>query len=173
MTRQYSDEALRSFFGARKGGKERPQDVFTPQVILDAIERVWPEGIECDPAPNPNALVVAQRYRYPDDGMMREPASGEWPDRTYCNPPYRDLKMWLKKPVRYREHMMLIPVRPLRVWWCEHVARSTQVAWLKPVAFVGHKQAYPAPLCMVYYGNRVIEFRAEFKSVATHINRFE
>lgn len=166
-SREYTDRALRSFFGAREGGQDREQTVNTPPCVLRAIAQVWPEGIELDPCHGGASVVDARRTiiepawpDYREDGRFVE-----WPHFTYANPPYKTLKEWLVKPAFGFEHMMLIPVRPNRTWWVRHVKRSTRVCWLKPLKFLGHKQAFPAPLCVPYYGTRIEAFDEAFQSL--------
>lgn len=159
-----SDQALRSFFGARVGGQDRPQDVYTPQCVIDAILRVWPEGIALDPCSSRDAIVPAkERICAPITPGDPDGCLVNWPDFTYANPPFKELKIWMEKPKRGYEHMMLVPVRPLRNWWCDSANGSTRVCWLRPVRFCGHTSSFPAPLAMLYYGSRCDAFDNAFK----------
>lgn len=169
--RNYSDKALRSFFGAREGGQDRPQSINTPQFLIDAIVSMWPR-IELDPCSNVYSRVPAThrvmakefdgetyfvsspKYPVAKNGGL----SIEWPEYTYANVPYRDLKPWLSKPVPTMEHLVLCPVRPNRKWWCIAINMAAIVCWLKPFAFDGHKQCYPTPLVMAYWGYRTDRF---------------
>jgi hypothetical protein len=172
VTRVYSDRALRSFFGGRIGGQDRPQEINTPQFLIDAILELWPNGIELDPCTNVWSSVPARNKiiakeidssiylinspKYPiskNGGLFID-----WPDYTYANPPYRDLKPWLLKPVPTMEHLLLCPVRTNRTWFCEAVGTASLICWLKPFAFDGHIQTFPAPLALVYYGCRTQQF---------------
>lgn len=152
----HTNEALRSFFGARPDGQDRPQDVFTPQFLIDAILRVWPEGIALDPCANRDAIVPANRYLY----ELGE--TTEWPDRTYLNPPYAFLKKWCQRLKGGSEHMMLAPVRANRLWMVRALSEATVQCWLKPFAFHGFHQSFPTPLTMAYYGDRIDAFREAF-----------
>ena len=161
MPRLRSDKALRSFFGARTGGQDRPQDINTPQFLIDAILRVWPNGIEFDPCSNDTSIVPA-RNRCFENG----PVSGlsiDWPDFTYVNPPYGTLKEWLAKAECMKEHMILCPVRTNRTWWCDAAGFTSCICWLKPFPFHGHKQAFPDPLAMLYYGVAMNSFIEAFR----------
>lgn len=160
MTRQYTDNALRSFFGARKNGEPRNQDINTPQFLIDAILELWPEGIACDPCANETSKVPSRLPIYP---FMRPDGIGyDWPNFTYANPPYNKLKDWLTKPVPGREHLMLAPCRPNRRWYCEAIGTFPVTCWLKPFPFDGHTQAYPTPLGLSYWGTRIKEFNRIF-----------
>ena len=63
------------------GNQDRKQEIFTPPVLLEAIGKVWPEGIALDPCPHPEALVAAEGYA--EDGLKIR-----WVTRTYANPPF-------------------------------------------------------------------------------------
>ena len=158
----HSDKALRSFFGAREGGKDREQTVNTPPAVIEAIGKLWPEGIALDPAHGGNSCVGA---RVVCDGVVSDGLAVEWPDFTFCNPPFKHLKQWMPKCVRYSEHMMLVPVRTNRSWWIDKAKDTTMICWLRPVRFVGHAQTFPAPLAMLYYGVRVSEFCRAFREL--------
>lgn len=152
----HTDEALRSFFGARPGGQDRPQDVFTPQFLIDAILKVWPEGIAMDPCANPDAIVPADRYLY------EAGETADWPPRTYLNPPYAFLKKWCPRLKNGPEHMMLAPLRGNRSWMVRALSVASAQCWLKPFAFHGFTQSFPSPLVMAYYGERADAFREAF-----------
>lgn len=177
MSRVYSDKALRSFFGAREGGQSRPQAINTPLFLIRVISRLWPKGIALDPCSNvwsqvparvrvlakevdDNTYCICSPPVYPltKDGGL----SIDWPDYTYANVPYRDLKPWLTKPVPTMEHLILCPVRPNRIWWCEAISTASVECYLRPFAFDGHKQCYPTPLVMAYWGCRIDKFVTAF-----------
>jgi hypothetical protein len=140
---RHSDEALRSFFGARPDGQDRPQDVLT-------------KGIALDPCANREAIVPADRYLY-EAGEV-----ADWPDRTFINPPYAFLEKWVKRLRRGHEHMLLAPVRANRAWMVRALSEATIQCWLKPFAFHGYTQSFPSPLAMVYYGQWTAAFREAF-----------
>jgi len=193
--RQYSDQAVRSFFGARPGGQERPQDINTPESIIDSILQVWPEGIALDPCSNVHSIVLAEhrvigRYNvFLDEWITcHDPAldlpvntpMGEgggltvyWPNYTYVNPPYRDLKKWIDRGVRGAEHLLLIPVRTLRTWWCETARRTAAIGLLKPVIFDGYDQSYPTPLAVLYFGSRIDLFCRAFAPLCADIIEYK
>jgi hypothetical protein len=155
-----SDKALRSFFGARVGGQNRPQSINTPQFLIDAIIELWPEGINLDPCSNPESIVPAKikLFEYGETSGLH----AIWPTYTYANPPYENLKVWLRKLIPGAEHLMLCPVRTNRTWWCHSAGQSTRVCWLLPFAFIGHTSTFPAPLAMLYYGSRSSRFEEIF-----------
>jgi hypothetical protein len=158
---RHSDKACRSFFGAREGGQDRDQDIFTPQPIIDAILQVWPDGIELDPAYN-QAAIVPCRYAYTERGE-----SQPWIDRTYVNPPYRDILKWVDRFESGREYLLLGPNRTNRAPFVAMLGRASRVCFLRPLKFVGFSQAYPTPLVMVYFGTRVDAFDSAFAPFGT------
>lgn len=169
MSREYTNKAMRSFFGARPGGQDRPQDINTPQFLIDAILELWPEGIELDPCGNHSSKVPARLTVIPAPGgatdcvpWLCDGLCRDWPHFTYANPPYNKLKDWLAKPVPGREHLMLAPCRPNRRWYCEAIGNFPVTCWMKPFPFDGHTQAYPTPLGLSYWGTRIKEFNRIF-----------
>lgn len=87
----------------------------------------------------------------------------KWPERTFINPPYRDLKKWLAHGLEQEgEQVWLIPVRPHRKWWREFERDCDALIWLDPVAFHGYDQKFPAPLCLAYRGVHTDDFEADF-----------
>jgi hypothetical protein len=159
-------KALRSFYGASDRQKKantvksmacpgaRPQEILTPRAIIDLLP--WP--VELDPCACVGSLVPAKVCYYgqpEDEGGLILP----WMDRTYCNPPYKDLKAWLERA--QREHLrlngqaqfvMLAPVRTHRAWFRSAMAAGVKIKWLDPVKFHGYDQAFPAPLCLLGWG---------------------
>jgi hypothetical protein len=154
-----TNKAMRSFFGAREGGQDRPQDVFTPQFMIDAILKVWPEGIALDPCSHPDSIVPALS-ELTENGELTP-----WPDFTYVNPPYKHLIKWCPRFKAFRELMLLCPVRANRAWYAQASRETTMQCWLKPFSFLGYDQSFPAPLAMHYYGLRVSQFSEAFSTL--------
>ena len=142
-------------------GNEREQDVHTPNVVLDIARSTFGGTIACDPCASKTRSNFAELYFYEEadgGGGLAE----QWPIGTYFNPPYKNLKDWLEHACEQPEHIGLYPVRTNREWWCAYhsaeIGNVKAIAWLKPLAFAGHKQAFPAPLVLVYTGHRVDSF---------------
>lgn len=150
--------------------KLREQEVLTPLSILDVCEGLW-GGIELDPCAAAQRVIARRSYVHPEqDGL-----TGLWVDQCYVNPPYKDLKKWLRKSTSedargVHEQVLLFPVRPNRVWWCEYMHEvPTSVAWLKPLKFKGYSQAFPAPLVLVYTGYNIDTFEELARPLACYI----
>ncbi len=146
-------EALKSLCGGKKalsgmvGGQAREQTVLTPDWLLEAIGPIF-----FDPCTTPENPCKAVHFATEADNGLE----GNWPtgEKIYCNPPYGDLKSWITKCeisafVGCRVYL-LAPFRPHRRWFVDRT-REWDVVSLAPFAFKGHKQSFPAPLCLVCY----------------------
>lgn len=139
-------------------GNEREQDVHTPDSVLAVCVETFGQ-ILFDPCGSRTREAFADTtcYEGENDGL-----GGDWPLGTYFNPPYKNLKDWLEHACEQPEHIGLYPVRTNREWWCAYhsaeLGNVKAIGWLKPLAFAGHKQAFPAPLVLVYTGHRTEAF---------------
>ncbi len=143
------------------GGQKREQTVLTPEWLLEAIRAVAPIGLDpCTTPENPCKAATAYTEDYDGGrgglsavwGVDAPVLSGEC---IYVNPHYAKLKEWIRQCYLYAEQeklpiYLLAPFRPQRKWFCEYT-RGYEVVSLAPFPFVGHKQAFPAPLCLVCY----------------------
>jgi site-specific DNA-methyltransferase (adenine-specific) len=83
-----------------------------------------------------------------------------WGSRTFCNPPYSQLKAWLKKG--YEESLsgklvvFLIPSRTDTVAWHEYVMKAKEIKFIKGrLKFGGSKNSAPFPSAVViFYGEK-------------------
>lgn len=156
--------------GMVNGAKQHEQRIHTPMEILRPIAKLWPEGIACDPCGSPDSLVDAGEV-YGPEFKIKDSLLVPWPDRSFVNPPYDNLKAFFAHGMRFEEQAWLIPVRSHRSWWRDARAACDVVAWLSPIAFVGFDQSFPAALAMFYRGRRRFDFhdlfsplgRAEFE----------
>jgi hypothetical protein len=161
--------ALESLHNGSLAGK-REQTVLTPQPIVDALVLLWGR-ICCDVSGPPGDSLLNAEH------VIRPPADGLayiWPDRSYCNPEYKHLAPWL-----LHEHIApdarvawLVPVRPHRKWWRQWAReRVDEIIYLDPLAFVGHTQAFPAPLCVGYRGPDAHKVADAFADLGSPIDR--
>lgn len=153
--------ALGAMVGLATGKKtERPQDILTPQVIVDFLHEVW-GSIALDPCAtrDPRNLVDAANKIYGPWGAFRGGLDIPWVDKTYCNPPYKALRAWLEKAVNEvyanlgatPRIAVLAPTRGHRVWWHEVRDTAHVVLELRPLTFVGYPGAFPAPLSLLLW----------------------
>lgn len=171
-------DAMQGLATGNRAGKrsDREQDIYTPDSVLEVCRAVWPAGIELDPCASLNCPPLAARQHY--GGEQGDGLTESWIDGVYFNPPYKDLKAWLAKSTKERayanvvEQIGLFPVRPHRVWWCEYMrVVPTRIAWLKPLKFRYYKQAFPAPLVLVYTGSRTERFTTAVYDLACLITK--
>lgn len=147
--------ALDSLHGAID--KPREQEILTPPWLPELLRKEW-GSILLDPcAPRGDSSFLA-RSRYcggeHDNGLI-EP----WLDRTYCNPPYRDLKLWLAKARAEAvkksspKLALLVPARTSRKWY-RAALDDRWVVELDPVKFHGFDAGFPAPLHLICFNWR-------------------
>jgi hypothetical protein len=151
-------KALASLY---EGGREREQVIYTPAVIRDVIHWLWPEGLALDPCSGPESILEPARACGPHvpDPATQDGLGVPWTTRTYVNPPYKHLKAWLAKTVAeaksgVSEILVLAPVRTHRPWFRVAWLHSDCVIALNSLKFRGYDQAFPAPLCLMYWGSR-------------------
>lgn len=109
----------------------------TPQPIMDRVYEYFTEtadagdqlskfsAIELDPCWDPNSVVNARRrfdFRNGEDGIMLD-----WQgyDRIWCNPPYSESGIWVRKALTYchidqygtRQILLLLPGTPACQWY--------------------------------------------------------
>lgn len=126
----------------------REQSIETPDHVWERLRRLWGEE-PWDPCPIGGTGGLDQ----------------DWPERTYCNPPYGTLKAWLAHGAQFDEVIWLVPMRPHRVWfrnWWVHL--DVRIA-LNPLKFKGYKDPYPAPLMLGYRGVYTAQFVSVFKDL--------
>lgn len=78
-----------------------------------------------------------------------------WVDRTYCNPPFAELKRWLHTIQHWakapdKRIAALAPARTHRKWYREAIGGITIVE-LNPLKFQGYDQAFPVPLHLLCF----------------------
>lgn len=138
---------------------KREQQIMTPPRIADFVRDVFDGSIALDPCAAVDdfgdvmGFVDAEMYF---DGTLAAPLlqcqdglKQPWVDRTYCNPPFGDLKAWLQKalyeasPVTRYSIAVLCPVRSNRPWWRlarDYAHRTGAYVELNPFPFVGFEK---------------------------------
>ena len=170
--------ALSSFIGA---AGEREQTVWTPEWVLDAVDKVFPDGWG-DPFWSEGS-PASTRSRLRHDLMPcrdAKNAEGHF-DRNFRNPPYSELKdffplsadLWKRYDI---QGVDLVPVRTRREWWCRAAAGAC-VAYLKPVTFLDAKTgllmkgSMPENMAAIYWGERKALFTLAFAPHSHHIQQ--
>jgi len=138
--------------------EEREQQILTPPALVSLVRAIFDGPIELDPCAAVDewgdvlGFVDAKRHHsgtlatnLPED---RNGWTQPWADRTFVNPPYAELRVWLACAVRESEDQrhriaVLCPVRSNRWWWRRSRdaarARGAYVE-LDPFAFVGFEK---------------------------------
>lgn len=148
------NNAMAGLATANRTGKpaERLQEVLTPQSIIDVCNKVWGQ-IMLDPCWCAGAIT------HPFSVNMGDGLKCQWLPKTYVNPPYKNLKDWLKYgQTQPREQIWLVPVRTHRKWWRKWRDELDAYVELNPLKFVGYDAYFPAPLLLGYVGNDVAAF---------------
>jgi hypothetical protein len=161
------------------GGLPRLQEVHTCPWILDFARAAFGGPIAHDPcaASDPScwfaternttlpaeALDMQARLQATDDKAERKllkkalkPFYNALPDAlldcAFLNPQFDHLAKWMQLVFEQgqtgRRSILLCPVRPHRKWWTRY-AQGANGVWLAPFPFVGQKQAFPAPVCLL------------------------
>lgn len=149
------DDALRHFATGPGRDGERPQEILTPPEIILPLYALW--GVVVLDAAGSRKHTIAEYTAY--EGGTSAP----WPDRTYCNPPFKYLKLWMAHMVAsHGRTCMLAPVRPHRRWFRQYAAVCQCMVWLNPIAFVGYDQKFPAALCLLFLADELEHVRLLF-----------
>ena len=157
--------ALDSLRDGTKAGK-REQTVLTPDLILGPLRSVWGEIVmdPCAPSDRESRVRAAYEICLPHDGL-----GIPWMDRTFVNPPYKELKPKKNRPGWLHHDQIqpgarvawLVPVRTQRRWWRAWANEvCDRVIYLDPFCFVGYDNVFPAPMCIGYQGHdseRIVE----------------
>lgn len=162
--------ALQSLHNGRLTGK-RPQRTYTPESIVGRLRRFWPDGVAFDPCHGPGSIVGAARVCWPEnaDESMRDGLADtlDWPERTFCNPPFDAIRAWLGKAQQYTEIVLLCPWRSHRKWFRAALLEIGAAVLLDPIAFNGYDATFPAPLALLYFGERGGQFSLAFGDLGT------
>lgn len=135
--------------------KKQPKDDWqTPLMILDAVDKFWPEGWfdPCPPNPTFDGLGV------------------KWPEKCFINPPFSQYLRWAK-------HGRLQPRE--QIWICHHDSSTRRVQELLPgatlcllydrVSFIDPVTGLPKGTdpaksqTLIYRGNYVKDFARIFQ----------
>lgn len=128
-------DGLKGLTDAKRHDK-RVQEVFTPPEILQRMWIEWGE-ISLDTAADASRWVPARAHYIGADGQ--DGLALPWADRTYCNPEYAALRVWLEKATHEAGHghriALLVPCRSHRAWYRAAERTAHHVIELDPLAF--------------------------------------
>lgn len=111
----------------------------TPKAFYQALNSEF--NFDYDPCPtNPTF-----------DGLATE-----WGKSNFCNPPYSQIAVWVKKA--YEEHLkgklvvLLIPSRTDTRWWHDYCMKATEIRFIKGrLKFDEYRYNAPFPSCLIIY----------------------
>lgn len=139
------------------------QEWRTPVELLKAIQAFWPAGIDLDPCAETSDadyhVPAKVHFRQQDDGLAQV-----WDARrVFINPPYRSIKLWVKKAIdefnrfdRSREILLLTPARPGSAWW--RMLRDFPVCFIEGrLTFEGAPASAPFPSALFYVTDKTHE----------------
>lgn len=163
------------------GGLDRKQETHTPEAILGPVRAALGGAIQLDPCAAseqacwfagvnitlPPAAVALEAHLAGADKKTKatimstlKPFYRALPPvdvcpgfTTFVNPPFGFLELWMRWCARRGGPTIgLWPVRTHRRWWVSACKGAEVVLLDYKVVFVGHKNAFPAPLCLVSWG---------------------
>lgn len=110
----------------------------TPKDVYDTLDKEF--NFDFDPCPlnGTNGLEI------------------NWGLRNFVNPPYSDIKTWIKKAYdewqKGRVSVLLIPSRTDTKWWHDYVMKATEIRFIKGrLKFGNSKNSAPFPSAIVVF----------------------
>ena len=111
----------------------------TPKAFYQALDSEFNFNFDpCPPKPDFNGLKI------------------EWKESNFVNPPYSEIKDWVKKAyeesLRGKIIVMLIPSRTDTRWWHNYCMKASEIRFIKGrLKFDGHKNSAPFPSALVIF----------------------
>lgn len=149
------------------------QDYQTPPEFLAAVKSQF-GTIGWDLAAHAGNHVVPDYYG--PGGAVEDSLSVNWNMLTtvrtehghpiglgWCNPPYDNIKRWVKKAAESRlTHLVMLVPTSTGVYFREYVHNIADVYFLTPrLTFVGEKDPYPKDLMLLHYYPEPWRIRAQ------------
>ncbi len=119
---------------AKKKRARKTDERFTPPEVFVLRDRVWPGGVDTDPAWSPRSFSRARRcYTKHDNGLRQL-----WLGLVWLNPPWSDVLPWLERLLDHlevqvgepREGMLCVRNDPSTEWFKLAAARADAIAFL-------------------------------------------
>ncbi len=103
--------------------------------------------------------ALNEEFQFNDDPCPLGGSGGldrPWGSRTFCNPPYSQLKLWAKKAYDEAQLgktiVLLIPSRTDTKYWHEYVMKAKEIRFIKGrLKFGNATQNAPFPSCVVVF----------------------
>lgn len=108
--------------------QDKTDEWATPKEVVRPLSRAV-GGFDLDPCSGAEHTPHADhRYTKEDDGLRQE-----WFGQVWCNPPFSDKDVWLKKAIDERDNydrcIMLIPVDTSTEWFHRYVTKADYVCF--------------------------------------------
>ena len=129
------------FLRARGGGDSHA----TPGGVYEELDREF--GFNFDPCPlDPNGGLPL----FGPDGL-----EASWSGRrVFCNPPYSNIGVWLRKAREAEIAVFLLPARTDTSWWHDYALSADEIRFIRGrLRFGEAKSGAPFPSVVVIYGN--------------------
>ena len=81
----------------------------TPKYIIDAIGK-----FDLDPCAGEYTQIGKVNWW---DGRFEDGLSNEWFGFVFCNPPFSEKELWIKKMLKHRNGILLLPERGSAPWF--------------------------------------------------------
>ena len=125
-------------------------DYITPVGLMDYLKTKYDFNLDaCSTDDNPT--VLPNWYTKEDDGLLCG-----WITWTYCNPPYSQVSLWVKKAIEEQKKgnksVMLLPARTDTKWFHEFLYKKKNIEitfWKGRLKFHGTKSSAPFPSMVV------------------------
>lgn len=123
----------------------------TPDTIFENLNKIF--NFTLDAASSDKNAKLPKHYTVEDDGLAKS-----WEgERVFCNPPYSQVKKWVKKAYDERNKakviVFLIPARTDTMWFHEYVIGKAQIYFCKGrIKFKGAKYNAPFPCMLCIWG---------------------
>jgi hypothetical protein len=169
--------------GAVVAPPESPQHWQTPERLLDVVRLLVDReeiGLDvCSSMDNPTAAL-----KFYVEGGLERPWDAPAETVIFCNPPFSDCEDWARKAAmwwaarRSRKDrkavvlVLLLPLRPHRVWWRDWVAPACPVVAVvgEAVRFKGAENDAPWPVALCVYGASEFSVFDAFASVGVEVD---
>ena len=122
----------------------------TPDTLFESLNTIF--NFTLDAASSDDNFKLPKHYTINDDGLSKS-----WEgERVFCNPPYSQVKKWVKKSYDERNKaeviVLLIPARTDTKWFHDYVIGKSQIYFCKGrLKFKGAKYNAPFPSMLCVY----------------------
>ncbi len=129
----------------------------TPPAVYADLDAEF--GFNYDPCPLTNL----------DEALVADGLLSEWGTITFCNPPYSEIKDWIRKGyqewLKDKTVVFLIPSRTDTAWWHDYVMEATEIRFIRGrLKFGDATTSAPFPSCVVVFESRRV---SEIRNITT------